>query len=281
MKLSLWSLSAVAVAFALSGFAFAGSPSRNASSTPKADVAEVDVFDAMESGDIEVRVIPKDSTGGNILVRNKTGKPLKIKLPAAFAAAPVARQFGGMGGGGMGGMGGGGMGGGGGQMMGGGGMGGGGMGGMGGGMGGMGGGGMGGGGGFFNVAPEKVTKIKFAGVCLEHGKPEPSPRMAYELRRIEEVTSNPQVIEVVSMVGTGKIDQRAGQAAAWHLTDEMSWQELANKIGAKHLDGSTEPFFTPGQMELAMNISREAARRAEGKEVPKSNYKVPSVADQQ
>jgi hypothetical protein len=144
-------------------------------SDKKSDATAVELFAAEKAGDIEIKVVAKDSTGGNVLIKNKTKKPLHIQLPDAFVGLPVAAQFGGMGmggmgGGGMGGMGMGGMGGGGmggmGGMQGmGGGMGGMGgmMGGMGGGgmMGGMGGGGMGGmgGGGFFRVEPEKVGKI--------------------------------------------------------------------------------------------------------------------------
>jgi hypothetical protein len=164
--------------------------------------------------------------------------------------------MGGMGGG-MGGMGGG-MGGG--QQGFGGGMGGGMggmMGGMGGGMGGMGGGGM------FNVPAEKVGKLKVVGVCLEHGKKDPNPRVAYSIKPIESFTNDPQVIEVVKMVARGEVRQHTGQAATWHLTDDMSWRQLANKIGVKRLNGSTEPYFTYGQLTTAMKAVNVASQRAE------------------
>jgi len=83
----------------------------NGAEKPVKAADSVDVFDAIKAGDIEVRLIPKDSTGGMVLVKNKSKKPLTIKMPEAFAGVPVAAQFCG---GGMGGMGGGGMGGGGG-----------------------------------------------------------------------------------------------------------------------------------------------------------------------
>src|SRR5205085_2375253 len=63
----------------------------------------VELFDAIKSGDIEVRVIAKDATAGNVLIKNVTAKRLAIKLPAAFAAVPVAAQFGMIGGGPLGG----------------------------------------------------------------------------------------------------------------------------------------------------------------------------------
>lgn len=240
--------------------------------TTKQKTEQVELFAAIEAGDIEVKLIPKDSTTGTVVVTNKTKKPLSIKFPDAFAGVPVAAQFGGgggIGGGGFGGggFGGGGLGGGGGggsQGLGGGlGGGGGGFGGGGGGFGGGGGGGLGGGGGFFNVAPEKVGKVKFTAVCLEHGKDDPNPRVPYELRPIESFAKDQKVIELVKMLGRGEIDQTSAQAAAWHLANGMNWQELAAKIGRKHLNGTTEPYFTTAQIQRAMAFTRAAEERAE------------------
>jgi hypothetical protein len=141
-------------------------------------------------------------------------------------------------------------------------------------MGGMGGGGM------FNIGPEKVGKLQFKGVCLEHGKKDPNPRVPYEIRPLESFTSKGEVIEVVKMLAKGELDQATAQAAAWHFTNDMSWQELANKVGKKHLDGRTEPYFTPFQLEVALAATREATHRAEeaAKKNPTSKP-VKSLAD--
>src|SRR5437899_549578 len=61
----------------------------------------VEMFEAVNAGQLEVKMIPKDSTQGRVLITNKTKQPLNIKLPAAFAAVPVLAQ---RGRGGMGGM---------------------------------------------------------------------------------------------------------------------------------------------------------------------------------
>lgn len=133
-------------------------------------------------------------------------------------------------------------------------------------MGGMGGGGMGGmggGGGFFNVAPQKVTKIKVPSVCLEHGKPDPTPRMKYMIVPIETLTKDPNVIEVCKMLGNGEIPQNAAQAAAWNLANGMSWQELAakNRVELRTI-GYAERFFAPQELFLASRIVSEATQRA-------------------
>ena len=258
----------LAVCLALTVFTTAGFAAGKKEKLKANDFQPVEMFSAMKSGEIDVQYIPKDAKQATVLIRNKTNKPLSVKLPAAFAAVPVLAQFGGggLGGGGGGGLGGGGQGGGGGgggQGQGGG-LGGGG-GGLGGGGGGLGGGGQGGGGGgFFNVAPEKVGKIKVATLCLEHGKPDPTSHMKYEIRPIDTFTKDVRVIELCKMLGYGEVPQNAAQAAAWHLTDNLSWRELAHKDRVRsQFTGYVEKFFTPGEIELAVRIATTASSRAD------------------
>ena len=96
----------------------------------------------------------------------------------------------------------------------------------------------------FNVPPEKIAQFKVPTVCLEHGKPEPRPAIAYEIQPIESVTDKPEVQELCRMLGTGQINQRAAQVAAWNLNNGMSWQQLAAKQ-LQYANGASEPYFTP------------------------------------
>ncbi|QDT28065.1 hypothetical protein Pan153_34590 [Gimesia panareensis] len=226
-----------------------------------------DLFAAMESGLVDVEIIAKSSKGGNVLITNKNDKPLNVKLPETFLAVQVLKQGalgGGLGGGGLGGgLGGGGLGGGqGGQAQ----TAGGGGGGLGGGLGGggLGGGGMGGaGGGFFSVPPEKTVYVPYTSVCLEHGKKEPSSRMKYRMVKTEEMVKDPALQELLKLVATGRVNQQAGQAAAWHLANKMSWQELASK-SINQLGGlPPSPYFRRAELQLAVQlvgVSHERAR---------------------
>jgi hypothetical protein len=226
----------------------------------------LDLFAAIERGDVEVKLIPHDDKEANVIIQNKTKRPISVRLPAAFAGVPVLAQQPGFGGGGVGG----GLGRNNGnnnnnnnqnQSLGGGFGGGGGLGGFGGG-GGLGGGGFG---GAFNIAPEKVGKLKVACVCLEHGKDEPNPRVAYEIKPIESYTKDPHVHLVLRLLASGQVNQRIAQAAAWHFANKMSWQELAAKK-IDRLGRPDEPYFRPGELQAAVRLAaltqRQVAQQA-------------------
>jgi hypothetical protein len=205
----------------------------------------VEMFAAMKAGDIDVSLIPKDSTEAKVVIKNKTDKPLNVKLPEAFAGVPVLAQRAagarpGAPGGGQ-------------QAMGGG------MGGMGGGMG-MG--GMGGGMGMMNIPAEKVAQFKVATVCLEHGKREPRSSTPYQIKPIEAVSTKPEIKELLSAFGKRHLNQRATQAAAWHLANDMTWEQLLNKQ-IEHLNGTSEPWFSPAEIQAGMEISQYSVVQAQ------------------
>ena len=71
--------------------------------TPAEGFESVDMFEAMEKGDIQVLIRTKSSAESNLIVTNKTDRPLAITMPKAFSAVPAMRQFGGgLGAGGLG-----------------------------------------------------------------------------------------------------------------------------------------------------------------------------------
>lgn len=209
--------------------------------------AEIDLFDAIESGDVDVKFVAKSDREAKIIIANKTKNPVALKLPEAFAGVPVAAQFGG-GGGGLGGGGFGGGGGGGAQSVGG-------------GLGG-GGGGLGGGGGAFSIPAEKVAKLDVAVLCLEHGKRDPSSSKPYEIRPVDQVVDRPEVVELLTAFGTGKLDHGAAQAAVWNLNNDLSWTELAQKLTGTARSSVRNRYFTSQQINAAMAYAKESTRLA-------------------
>jgi hypothetical protein len=336
MRLSPW-LFCCAIVLSGSVAAWAAEPSLATGKKTAQAAAAHELFAAEQAGLVAVKFTPDDSRSAQIAFLNKSGKPLTIRLPAAFAGVPVLAQMGGMGMGG-GGMGMGGMGGA--QAMGGG------MGGM-----GMGGGGMGmggGAGGFcwvarevygqhdprwvafrgwlaadapewlhdayavhgesfadwihdkpvakwgvrqlmdtaiasrsevapagsqFSVAtppkqgpelvlhPGKTRVFRFATVCLEHGKPEPSARMPYRMIALETWSDDPRVAFVMECLASGVITQKVAQAAAWHIANGLSWERLAAET-IDHIGGvPDEPFFTAAELTAARQVAGLATER--------------------
>ena len=208
---------------------------------------QIEMFDGIEEGAIDVKMIPKNAEGGNLIVENKTDAPLSVELPAGFVGVPILAQgYGDSGGGGGQGQGGGGQ-----QSVGGG------------GGGGLGGGnqGGGGGGGFFSIPPEKSVLVPYGSVCLEHGKAEPRPQSNYKIIPIEEYTEDPTLQELIKLVGTGRIHPSVAQLAAWNIANDMSWRELAalkyDRIGVPDV-----PQFSRAQLFKAQELVSIAVRKA-------------------
>jgi hypothetical protein len=194
----------------------------------------IGLFDAANSGQIEAKFIPENAAKGTLVVTNKSAKPLTIQLPEAFAGIPVQAQFnvgnnngpqtansspGGT------------------QQL--------------------------GvtpnnnnrnnqaGPGLFSIAPEQVTKLKVTSVCLEFGKKTPHSRIPYEIAPLSAATaSDPRLAGLLNRLRTGHIDQPTAQAAAWHLANNLSWQDLSQKT-RRHLGATPEPLFTQTQITRA------------------------------
>ncbi|MBN2473365.1 MAG: hypothetical protein JXB62_02060 [Pirellulales bacterium] len=262
----------------------AAAESQPAEPLPKGDV--VDLFRAIEKGQIEVQLIPRDSRQCRLLIDNKTGRPLSVQLPASFGAVPVlAQQFPNPGRNGL-------QQGNASQQL-----------------------GVGPGfppmrpgimnvgpnqgfpnqgfpnqgfpnqgfpnqgfpnqgvpnrpgpnpfqfpGPIFSVPAEKVGKFRLPSVCLEYGKAEPRPRLKYQIKPIDQVTEKPGVAELCEMLGQGQISQRAAQLAAWHLNNDMSWEELA-KVRQKMALG-TRPVYTPKELKSGKKAAEAATKLAE------------------
>lgn len=125
---------------------------------------------------------------------------------------------------------------------------------MGGGMGGM-------GGGMFSVPPEKVRTIKVTTVCLEYGKPEPSPRLPYKLVALDAFSSDPHLALVLAAFGRGELSQKVAQAVTWHLASGLSWQKLAAEKIDRAGGYPDEPYFMPAELMAAYRVVEVAAKQ--------------------
>lgn len=238
----------------------------------------IDVFAGIEQGILDVKLIPNDALGGNILIENKGPKPLNVDFPEAFIGKQVLKQFpaqqpnNGNGNGlsnlaNLTGQAGGGS-----QVQGGGIGQGFSNGGPNGGNPGAAGPGNANGNGFFSVPTDKIIRVAYRSVCLEHGKPTPSPRMTYRLGKVEEFSDDPVLTETLKIVASGEHDPQAGQAAAWHVANNMSWKQLREKSN-QHIGRPATRHFTKEALALAQKIHETAVTR-----VKEQNAKTESAA---
>ena len=99
--------------------------------------------------------------------------------------------------------------------------------------------------------------------------------MKYRLVKIEQFTKNPALQELVELIGTNRINQQVAQAAAWHMSSNMSWQELASKAG-RRLGGNPQPYFTWAQLMNAQKLVALSVGRSKEKEEPPAKQPVRS-----
>ena len=80
----------------------------------------------------------------------------------------------------------------------------------------------------------------------------------YEIKPLVEIAEKPEVAEICSMLGRGKIKQSTAQLAAWHLNNGMSWREIA---GIRHKLGFTsKPVYTSVEVAAAKKAVDKATK---------------------
>jgi hypothetical protein len=110
------------------------------------------------------------------------------------------------------------------------------------------------GGGMFSVPPEKTRAIRVATVCLEHGKPEPSPRQPYKLVAIESFSSDPHLTAILERFGRGEFPQKVAQAAVWHVANRLPWERIAAEKIDRAGGFPDEPYFSPSELMAAGRV---------------------------
>jgi hypothetical protein len=232
-----------------------GGPIRRLKLDPAAE--RVDLFTGMEDGSLEVRVVPRDEFQSSVFITNKSDKPLTVVAPQSVAAAHVLKQFQPPGQGTSGPFG---------QIL---------------GNGqneqgnGQSVGGQlspygsqgssgnssffGSGSFFFSVPADKTVQVALNSVCLDHGKRPPASSFKYELRRLEDHAGNPALVRLFQLRDLQKTDRKVVQAAAWHLSSELSFASMTTLMSDT---GIPTPMFTGDQLRAAKELAEAAKKDA-------------------
>jgi hypothetical protein len=79
--------------------------------------------------------------------------------------------------------------------------------------------------GFATIPAGKSIQLQMRTVCLDHGRPPPMSRMTYRLTPLDEYTADPVLAELLECYSP-RTEQEAMQAAAWHVADGLTWEQL-------------------------------------------------------
>jgi len=107
-------------------------------------------------------------------------------------------------------------------------------------------------------------------VCLEHGKREPTARMPYRLTAIEKVSQDPKIALILGGLASGHLSQKVAQAAAWHLANGRTWEQLAAEVIDRAGGDPDLPVFSAAELAAARQAVDVVARLAAKVPAPES-----------
>jgi hypothetical protein len=271
LRFSRWvtRLSAIAASCAICVSLMGASRGSITKLTLDSNAPVVDLFDGMDQGKFDVRLVAQNPHDGRIFITNKTDKPLTVSIPKGLVGVHVLAQPGlnfgnpgnlfGQGNGGLNaqnGQGQNGLA----QSVGGNANPIGNNNGFPGGNTGLPGAGNGNNPGFFSIPPEKTVQLAFNSVCLNYGRREPHAGMKYRLVKAETVTTDP-VLQQLLEDYSPRTNRAVQQAAAWHLANGLSWEQIAQLMDQK-IPGAPTPLFTPQQLKSARELVDQAKKDA-------------------
>ena len=105
------------------------------------------------------------------------------------------------------------------------------------------------------LKPIDLANLQVEMVCLEHGKPDPNPRMKYTIVPLEQFNADPKVNELCKLLADGKVKQNVAQAAAWNIANGVSWHSLAKKYRRESQYTGNEKYFTQDELRAAINVT--------------------------
>jgi hypothetical protein len=112
----------------------------------------------------------------------------------------------------------------------------------------------------FSIPPEKTVQLAFNSVCLNYGRREPHAGMKYKLAKAESVTTDPVLLQLLEDYSP-RTARDAQQAAAWHLANGLSWEQIAQLMDEK-IPGNPIPFFNAQQIQAAKALVAKSEKSA-------------------
>ena len=81
--------------------------------------------------------------------------------------------------------------------------------------------------------------------------------MKYQVVRLKEVNDSPAVEKLCEGLGSGKVSQNVAQAAAWHVANGLTWEELAKKPKVVSQYTGVKLFFSNFEVQAALRLTEQ------------------------
>jgi len=78
------------------------------------------------------------------------------------------------------------------------------------------------------LQPRQIRQFAVPCVCLQYGNPTPRPDVPYKLVALDSVSGSPQLRALLDEFSLGRVDQSVVQLAAWHFSNNLSWDQLGD-----------------------------------------------------
>lgn len=119
----------------------------------------------------------------------------------------------------------------------------------------------------FKLTPGTVAQLRLKSVCLHSGRSSPRPAIRYEVRPLRKVSNVLAVYEIVRMMGQGEVSHRAAQMAAWHLNNGLTWEHFAQHTSSRSREPSAgnRGGFLPKELTEAKRAVQEAVKRTQNR----------------
>jgi len=102
----------------------------------------------------------------------------------------------------------------------------------------------------WQLPPGRIVSQSVPCFCLEFGKPDPSPRVAYLLRPLTDLTHNSAVKELLIQFSRYQLPQRVTQLAVWRVGNQVPWNMLAKTKLPRSVAGRNRS-FKPQELQAA------------------------------
>jgi hypothetical protein len=106
------------------------------------------------------------------------------------------------------------------------------------------------------IAPGRMVQFMVPCVCLQYGNPTPRPEIPYRLVKLDTFSKKPELAALLDEFSHGRLDQPLVQLVAWHFSNDLSFEELAETGFASDRLGDA--------LQLATYIRGEVGERPDG-----------------